>query len=67
MLGASQSGFRSSLVTLRVLRDEKTIVRARESAEALLSEDPALAQSPDLAAVVEEVERSAASGFMEKG
>jgi ATP-dependent DNA helicase RecG len=67
VLGASQSGFRSSLVTLRVLRDEKTIVRAREAAEALLSEDPALAQSPDLAAVVEEVERSAASGFMEKG
>ena len=40
VLGASQSGFRSSLVTLRVLRDEKTIVRAREAAEALLSEDP---------------------------
>jgi ATP-dependent DNA helicase RecG len=67
VLGANQSGFRSSLVTLRVLRDEKTIVRAREAAEALLSEDPGLAQSPDLAAAVAEVERSAASGFMEKG
>ena len=67
VLGASQSGFRSGLVTLRVLRDEKTIVRAREAAEALLSEDPALAHAPDLAAAVAEVERSAASGFMEKG
>lgn len=67
VLGASQSGFRSGLVSLRVLRDEKTIVRAREAAEALLSEDPALAQAPALAAAVAEVERSAASGFMEKG
>ncbi|WP_374456442.1 ATP-dependent DNA helicase RecG [Nocardioides sp.] len=67
VLGASQSGFRSGLVSLRVLRDEKTIVRAREAAEALLSEDPGLAQAPDLAAAVVEVERSAASGFMEKG
>ncbi|WP_210648669.1 ATP-dependent DNA helicase RecG [Nocardioides sp. SYSU D00065] len=67
VLGASQSGFRSGLVTLRVLRDERTIERAREAAEALLSEDPALAQAPDLAAAVAEVERSAASEFMEKG
>jgi ATP-dependent DNA helicase RecG len=67
VLGANQSGFRSGLVTLRVLRDEKTIVRARKAAEALLSEDPALAHAPALADVVAEVERSAASEFMEKG
>ena len=67
VLGASQSGFRSGLITLRVLRDEKTIVRAREAAEALLSEDPGLAQAPDLAAAVAEVERSAASAYMVKG
>jgi ATP-dependent DNA helicase RecG len=67
VLGASQSGFRSSLASLRVLRDEKTIVRAREAAEALLSEDPGLTQAPDLADAVAEVERSAASGFIEKG
>ncbi|RYC12894.1 ATP-dependent DNA helicase RecG [Nocardioides zhouii] len=67
VLGASQSGGRSSLVSLRVLRDEKTIVRAREAAEALLSVDPGLTRAPDLAAAVAEVERSAASGFMEKG
>jgi ATP-dependent DNA helicase RecG len=67
VLGASQSGFRSSLVTLRVLRDEKTIVRAREAAEELLAEDPELGQAPGLAAAVAAVERSAASDFMEKG
>ncbi|MCF6377130.1 ATP-dependent DNA helicase RecG [Nocardioides KLBMP 9356] len=67
VLGASQSGMRSSLVSLRVLRDEKTIIRAREAAEALLSGDPALAQSPGLAAVVEQVEASAASAYMDKG
>lgn len=67
VLGASQSGFRSGLVTLRVLRDEKTIVRAREAAEALLSEDPTLGQAPALAEAVDEVERSTASGFLEKG
>ena len=44
VLGASQSGFRSEPVSLRVLRDEKTIVPAREAAEALLAEDPDLAR-----------------------
>ena len=67
VLGAHQSGFRSGLVTLRVLRDEKTIVRARNAAEALLSEDPALAGAPDLADAVAEVERSAASAYLDKG
>ena len=67
VLGANQSGFRSGLVTLRVLRDEKTIIRAREAAEALLSGDPGLTRAPDLAAAVAEVERSAASTYLDKG
>ncbi|MCD6640088.1 MAG: ATP-dependent DNA helicase RecG [Nocardioides sp.] len=67
VLGANQSGFRSGLVTLRVLRDEKTILRAREAAEELLSEDPELNAAPELAAAVAEVERSAASDYMDKG
>ena len=66
VLGASQSGFRSSLANLRVLRDEKTIVRARGAAVELLAEDPALGQAPDLARAVEDVERSTASAFIEK-
>ena len=49
VLGRSQSGFRSSLQNLRVLRDEKTIVAARAAAEALLDADPDLAPHPLLA------------------
>jgi len=66
VLGASQSGFRSSLVTLRVLRDEKTIVRAREAAEELLAEDADLAPYPTLAAAVAAVEASQHSEFVDK-
>jgi ATP-dependent DNA helicase RecG len=66
VLGANQSGFRSSLVSLRVLRDEGTITRAREAAEELLAEDPELAGTPELAAAVQEIERSSASEFLEK-
>jgi ATP-dependent DNA helicase RecG len=66
VLGKSQSGFRSSLQTLRVLRDEKTIVEARAAAATLLERDPTLAASPELAAAVEDMERSRQSEFMEK-
>jgi ATP-dependent DNA helicase RecG len=66
VLGRSQSGFRSSLRTLRVLRDEKTIVAAREAAEALLAADPQLDQAPELAAAVADLEHSRQSDFMEK-
>ncbi|MDN4172819.1 ATP-dependent DNA helicase RecG [Nocardioides sp. SOB77] len=65
VLGASQSGFRSSLQNLRVLRDEKTIVAARRTAEALLDRDPDLATAPALAAAVQEMELSA-GGYIEK-
>ena len=41
MLGRSQSGLpQLSLQQLRVLRDEDTIVEAREAATALLADDP---------------------------
>ncbi len=66
VLGRSQSGFRSSLRTLRVLRDEKTIIAARETAEALLAADPSLQRAPGLAAAVADLERSGHSDFMEK-
>ncbi|CUR56636.1 ATP-dependent DNA helicase recG [metagenome] len=66
VLGASQSGFRSSLQQLRVLRDEKTIVAAREAAEELLVTDPTLGSAPRLAAAVDAMEDSGKSGFMEK-
>ena len=66
VLGRSQSGFRSSLRTLRVLRDEKTIVAARQAAEELLDADPGLSGAPGLAAAVADLERSGHSDFMEK-
>jgi len=66
VLGRNQSGFRSSLENLRVLRDEKTIVEAREAAEQLLAHDPELARAPELARLVRETELSSATEFMEK-
>jgi ATP-dependent DNA helicase RecG len=66
VLGRSQSGFRSSLQNLRVLRDEDTIVAAREAAERLLEEDPTLREAPGLAEAVAQMEQSRQSEFMEK-
>ena len=66
VLGRSQSGFRSSLQNLRVLRDEQTIVEAREAAIALLDADPGLDQAPELRLRVTELQESRQSDFMEK-
>jgi ATP-dependent DNA helicase RecG len=66
VLGASQSGFRSSLQSLRVLRDEKTIVAAREAAATLLDADAELTTWPLLAAEVARLEESAKSEFLDK-
>ena len=49
-----------------MLRDEKTIVSAREVAETLLGADPDLARAPELAAAVADLEHSRHSDFMEK-
>jgi ATP-dependent DNA helicase RecG len=66
VLGKSQSGFRSSLQNLRVLRDEKTILAARAAAADLLDADYELRQVPGLAAAVAALEQSVASEFIEK-
>ncbi|CAN5163270.1 MAG: ATP-dependent DNA helicase RecG [Nocardioides sp.] len=66
VLGASQSGYRSSLENLRVLRDEKTIVEARAAAAALLDNDVRLGDTPLLAAEVARIEAGAEADFMEK-
>lgn len=49
VLGAAQSGFRSSLRLLRVTRDGDVIADARERATALVAVDPELEQHPVLA------------------
>jgi ATP-dependent DNA helicase RecG len=66
VLGRSQSGYRSSLQNLKVLRDEDTIVAAREAAEQLLDEDETLSDHPLLAESVVVMEGSRESDFMEK-
>jgi ATP-dependent DNA helicase RecG len=66
ILGASQSGRFSSLQNLRVLRDEKTIVDARNAATTLLETDPDLAGAPDLARMVAEIERTEGAQFLER-
>ncbi len=66
VLGRSQSGFRSSLQNLRVLRDEQTIVEARAAATTLLADDPDLTRAPELRRRVTELQDSRQSDFMEK-
>ncbi|MFE6507317.1 ATP-dependent DNA helicase RecG [Nocardioides sp. NPDC057767] len=66
VLGASQSGRRSSLESLRVLRDEETILQAREAAESLLEKDVELTSAPLLAERVSEIEESASADYLEK-
>jgi len=61
VLGASQSGHRSSLRLLHVLDHEDVIVEAREVATRIVEEDPALERHPTLAEQVrwlEAVERA---------
>ncbi|HEY9565768.1 MAG TPA: ATP-dependent DNA helicase RecG, partial [Nocardioides sp.] len=66
VLGAGQSGFRSSLQHLRVVRDAKVIVTARDAAERMLADDPDLAGAPHLAVEVDELDRASQSDFMER-
>jgi ATP-dependent DNA helicase RecG len=66
VLGRSQSGFRSTLQNLRVLRDEETIVAARATAEELLDDDLELSAHELLRAAVIEMEESAEGEFIEK-
>jgi ATP-dependent DNA helicase RecG len=59
VLGASQSGGRSSLKLLRVIRDAELIQDARVQAERVLAGDPTLEKNPQLAAALLELEESA--------
>ena len=53
VLGAAQAGARSSLKLLRVVKDSGLIVRARELAESILSDDPDLRANPGLRSAIE--------------
>ena len=67
VLGASQSGSRSHLRLLRVLRDEALIESARESAAELLAQDPSLTSYPLLKAELKKLQADAAAEFIDKG
>ena len=53
VLGDAQSGARSSLRLLRVVKDADLIAEARVAAEQLLDDDPALTRHPGLAEALE--------------
>ena len=67
VLGSAQSGTRSHLRLLRVLRDEDLIERAREAAITLIDADPELIRSPQLAAEVNSLMAQEQASFVDKG
>ena len=58
VLGATQSGGRSSLRLLRVIPDAQLIQEARVEAEAVLAADPTLEKHPVLAQVLEQLDQA---------
>jgi len=67
VLGKAQSGVRSHLRLLKVLRDEPLIEKARIVGSKLIEQDPTLEQSPPLAAAVAKLRMDDASSFVDKG
>ncbi|WP_332644030.1 ATP-dependent DNA helicase RecG [Aeromicrobium sp.] len=66
VLGARQSGLRSSLRLLSVVRDGDVIDDARAAADALVAEDPSLANHQALADAVADLERSEQADYLER-
>jgi len=66
VLGISQSGGKSHLRLLRVLRDESLIDQAREVAVKILKTDPDLSNLPELNNEVEKLKSDEAARFMDK-
>ncbi|MGH3315251.1 MAG: ATP-dependent DNA helicase RecG [Nocardioidaceae bacterium] len=66
VLGAAQSGRRSSLRLLSVLRHESVIAKAREAADTLVGDDPELGRHPALAAAVADLVESEQADYLEK-
>lgn len=66
VLGTAQSGTRSQLRLLRVLRDEKIIEKSREIAIEIIAEDPELGEFPALRDELAKLERDERADFIEK-
>ena len=67
VLGAAQSGLRSSLRLLRVLRDETIIEQARADAASLVDADPLLDSHPALVAAIAVLVGDEGEQFLERG
>jgi ATP-dependent DNA helicase RecG len=66
VLGGVQSGGRSSLKLLRVANDGQLITEAREAAQAVLADDPTLAEHPALAEALKRRLDESAEAFLSK-
>jgi len=67
VLGALQSGRRSSLRLLQVLRDEDLVIAAREEASALVSADPDLREHRRLRSAVARLLDDDRTDYLDKG
>jgi ATP-dependent DNA helicase RecG len=67
VLGARQSGGKSQLRLLRLLRDEDLIVQAREDAFAIVNADPGLEQNPALRDVIATALDDEQAAYLERG
>lgn len=67
VLGANQSGTKSHLRLLRVLRDEDLIDEARSDAQSIIDADPQLIEHPELARELSALQRDEAAEFIDKG
>ncbi|WP_049556940.1 ATP-dependent DNA helicase RecG [Nonomuraea sp. SBT364] len=66
VLGAAQSGKRSSLKMLQLLRDEEVIATARDEAAALLAADPDLSSHAGLRSEIERLLADERAEYLEK-
>ncbi len=66
VLGAVQSGRRSGLKLLSLLRDEELIMAARQAAAQLVQADPELAAHPELARLAADLLDEQRAGFLDK-
>ena len=67
VLGAAQSGGKSQLRLLRLLRDEDLIVAARKDAFAIVRADPSLAQHVALRSVISSALDEEQAAYLERG
>jgi len=66
VLGSAQSGVRSHLRLLRVIRDEALILKAREVADSITQKDPDLSKLPQLRGEIDKLRQEERASYLEK-